>query len=88
MKGLEPLLREKLDPKSSASTNSATPAILSLQRYNFFGNAELLIMKGTLHSSFSIPHQFLTSSASRRALPMSINAKTKSMMAIPGKMAK
>ena len=26
MKGLEPLLREKLDPKSSASTNSATPA--------------------------------------------------------------
>ena len=29
MKGLEPLLREKLDPKSSASTNSATPACRS-----------------------------------------------------------
>ena len=26
MKGLEPLLREKPDPKSGASTNSATPA--------------------------------------------------------------
>ena len=26
MKGLEPLLLSKLDPKSSASTNSATPA--------------------------------------------------------------
>ena len=26
MKGLEPILREKPDPKSGASTNSATPA--------------------------------------------------------------
>ena len=30
MKGLEPLLREKLDPKSSASTNSATPELFYL----------------------------------------------------------
>ena len=38
MKGLEPLLLSKPDPKSGASTNSATPAILRAQRYNFFLN--------------------------------------------------
>ena len=75
MKGLEPLLREKLDPKSSASTNSATPAILERQRYNFSGNYTLI-------------NQFLTSKASRNAFPMSMNANTNSMMAIPGRMAK
>ena len=39
--GLEPARRETLDPKSSASTNSATGAhVLSfgLQRYNLFVN--------------------------------------------------
>ena len=39
MKGLEPLPLSELDPKSSASTNSATPAyrsVLSVQNYDFF----------------------------------------------------
>ena len=39
MKGLEPLLLAEPDPKSGASTNSATPAfssVKSLQRYGFF----------------------------------------------------
>ena len=40
MKGLEPLLLSKPDPKSGASTNSATPAIVRAQRYNFFGKWE------------------------------------------------
>ena len=41
MKGLEPLLLSEPDPKSGASTNSATPAYgldKSLQNYNFFIN--------------------------------------------------
>ena len=59
MKGLEPLLREKLDPKSSASTNSATPAFLERQRYNFFVNAELVMLNYECHSVLLIPYSAL-----------------------------
>jgi len=48
---------------------------LERQRYNFSGNYTLI-------------NQFLTSKASRKAFPMSMNANTNSMMAIPGRMAK
>jgi hypothetical protein len=34
MKGLEPSLREELEPKSSASTNSATSAGIAINHHN------------------------------------------------------
>ena len=112
--GLEPLLREKLDPKSSASTNSATPAFLERQRYNFSWKYTLIktsiarflplcviarrndeaiqrrkhIVWTASFLAVTGSDQFLTSRASLNALPMSMNASTSSMMAIPGRMAK
>ena len=77
MKGLEPLLLSKLDPKSSASTNSATPACA------IFEGAKIQLLFIYRYKIY-----FFTSKASLSAFPMSMKANTKSMMAIPGSMAR
>ena len=79
MKGLEPILLTEPDPKSGAATNYATSA-------DFFEGAKL--QKILIPYINNEKYYFFTLRASRRALPMSMNANTSSMIAMPGRMAR
>ena len=79
MKGLEPILLTEPDPKSGAATNYATSA------ENFEGAKLQKILIPYINNK---KYYFLTLRASRRALPMSMKASTRSMMAMPGSMAR
>ena len=79
MKGLEPILLTEPDPKSGAATNYATSAY-------FFEGAKL--QKILIPYINNEKYYFLTLRASRKALPISMKASTRSMMAMPGRMAK
>ena len=79
MKGLEPILLTEPDPKSGAATNYATSA-------EIFEGAKL--QKILIPYINNKKYYFLTLRASRRALPMSMKASTRSMMAMPGSMAR
>ena len=79
MKGLEPILLTEPDPKSGAATNYATSA-------EIFEGAKL--QKILIPYINNEKYYFLTFNASRSALPISMNASTSSMIAMPGRMAR
>ncbi len=63
--GLEPARRETLDPKSSASTNSATGAVicsLRMQRYNVFTDSANYCIKSLRAYSMMVSSPFRKSS--------------------------